>query len=104
MGRVPAWVSYCDSRPLRWVTLMRVAYRPAWNGSWNAAPDNPSAMSAVGAMTSAIGAARAHGTRGRTSCKRQVSGSIPLTGSQRSSRFCGGCVHVWALDDLCVWV
>ena len=35
-------------------------------------------------MTCAIGAASALGARGRTSCKRQVSGSIPLTGSQVS--------------------
>jgi hypothetical protein len=33
-------------------------------------------------MTCAIGAASALGEWGRTSCKRQVSGSIPLTGSQ----------------------
>ena len=35
------------------------------------------------------------GARGRTSCKRQVSGSNPLTGSQWSSRFGGDHFHVW---------
>ena len=43
----------------------------AWNGSWNDTPDNPSAVGAVSAMTCAMGAASAHGARGRTSCKRQ---------------------------------
>jgi len=60
-------------------------YRPqklAWNGSWNVVSDNPSAVGAVSAMTCAIGAASALGARGRTSCKRQASGSNPLTGSQ----------------------
>jgi hypothetical protein len=37
-------------------------------------------------MTRAICAASTLGARGRTSCKRQVSGSIPLTGSQFSGR------------------
>jgi hypothetical protein len=53
----------------------------AWNGSWNDAPGNPSAAGAVSAMTRAIRAASAFGARGLPSCKRQVSGSIPLTGS-----------------------
>jgi len=35
-------------------------------------------------MTHVTAAASAPGARGRTSCKRQVSGSIPLTGSQLS--------------------
>ena len=50
--------------------------------AWSGALDYPSAASAVSAMTCVIGAASAHGARGRTSCKRQVSGSNPLTGSQ----------------------
>jgi hypothetical protein len=54
----------------------------AWNGSWNGAFDNSSATSAISAMARAIGAARTCRALGRTSCKRQVSGSIPLTGSQ----------------------
>jgi hypothetical protein len=53
----------------------------AWNGSWDDAQNNPSAAGAVSAIARVIGAASAHGARGRTSCKRQVSDSIPLTGS-----------------------
>jgi hypothetical protein len=83
-------------RSLRSVTVMGHCLPFAWNGSWNGALDNPSAASAVSAMTSAIGAASAHGARGRTSCKRQVSGSIPLTGSQRSS-VSAGCMFTFAL-------
>jgi len=58
----------------------------AWNGSWNDEPDNPSAASAIRAITRVIGAGRALVASGRTSCKRQVSGSIPLTGSQVRER------------------
>jgi hypothetical protein len=58
--------------------------RSVWTGSWTGAQDNPSAASAVGAMIRVISAASAHDARGRTSCKRQVSGSNPLTGSQFS--------------------
>jgi hypothetical protein len=39
-------------------------------------------VSAVSAMTCAIGVASAHGARGRASCKRQAIGSNPITGSQ----------------------
>jgi hypothetical protein len=46
------------------------------------APDNPSAVSAVSAIIRIICAASAFGARGRYSCKRQASGSNPLTGSQ----------------------
>ena len=46
-------------------------------------------------MTCAIGAASANGARGRTSCKRQVSGSIPLTGSQVRE----GIAFLAGLDD-----
>ena len=45
---------------------------PTWNVSWNGAPDNPSAASAVYAMTPVICAASALGARGRASCKRLV--------------------------------
>jgi hypothetical protein len=78
---------------LRSVTAMAHFPPSAWNGSWNDAPDNPSAAGAVSAMTCAIIAASAHGARGRTSCKRQVSGSNPLTGSQWSSRFSEAYFH-----------
>ena len=56
----------------------------AWNGSWNVAPENPSATSAIRAITRVIGAGRALVASGRATCKRQVSGSNPLTGSQFS--------------------
>jgi hypothetical protein len=54
---------------------------PAWTGSWTGASGNPSAASAISAMTRVICAGSAHNARSRTSCKRQVSGSNPLTGS-----------------------
>jgi hypothetical protein len=65
----------------------------AWNGSWNGALDNSSATSAVSAMIRAISAASAPGAWGHTSCKRQVSGSIPLTGSQVRWGKCPLCVR-----------
>jgi hypothetical protein len=46
-------------RSLRPVTVIDRCLPSAWNGSWNGALDNPSAASAVGAMTRAIGAASA---------------------------------------------
>ena len=61
----------------RMVTL-RIA---CCGGSWTGVPDNPSVVSAISAMIRAIRAASVHRERGRTSCKRQVSGSNPLTGS-----------------------
>ncbi len=72
-----------DAVPQSYVThSSRMTGRSGVAGSWTGAPDNPSAASAIGAMTRVIGAASAHGVRGRTSCKRQVSGSNPLTGSR----------------------
>ena len=62
--------------------LWTVCLPSASNGSWHGAAENPSAVSAVSAMTCAISAASVHGARGRASCKRQASGSNPLTGSQ----------------------
>jgi len=79
---VKLWRRCGSFRSLRSVMAMGRCLPRAWNGSWNGAPDNPSAAGAVSAMTCAIGAASVHGVRGRASCKRQVSGSIPLTGSQ----------------------
>ena len=58
----------------------------AWNGSWNVAPENPSATSAICAITRVIGAGRALVASGRATCKRQASGSNPLTGSQFGDR------------------
>jgi len=57
---------------------------PAWNDSWDDAQNNPSAAGAVSAIAGAIGAASACAACEHTSCKRQVSGSSPLTGSQLS--------------------
>jgi hypothetical protein len=54
----------------------------AWNVSWNGALGDRSASSATGAIPCSIRAASTHAARSRASCKRQVSGSIPLTGSQ----------------------
>jgi integrase len=59
-----------------------IACRHAWTGSWTGAPDYPSAASAFSAITCAIRATRTLGAQSRTSCKRQASGSNPLTGSQ----------------------
>jgi hypothetical protein len=56
----------------------------AWTGSWTGGPDNPSAASAISAMTRVICAASTLGAQRRTSGKRQASGSNPLTGSQVS--------------------
>ena len=50
----------------------------AWNGSWDDAPNNPSAAGAISAMTRAIGAASALGARGRTSCKRVANATPDL--------------------------
>jgi hypothetical protein len=61
-----------SARPTRCPTP-RCATPRAWTGS----PDNPSAASAVGAITRAIGAASAHGARGRTSHNPPVAGSSP---------------------------
>ena len=76
----------------RAVTVLRTvadeetwASRP-WTGLWTGSPDNPSVVSAVSAMPRGICAVRTVSARGRTSCKRQVSGSIPLTGSRSRGR------------------
>jgi hypothetical protein len=69
-------------RSLHSVTVTDHCLPSAWNVSWNGALDNPRAASAVSAMMCAIGAAGVLAAWGRASCKRQVSGSIPLTGSQ----------------------
>ena len=45
----------------RWVTVMAIACRQAWTGSWTGAPDNPSAARAVNAMIRVIRAASAYG-------------------------------------------
>ena len=77
-----------------------IACRSGWNVLWNGALDNSSAVSAVSAMTCAVGAASAHGARGRASCKRQVPGSNPGTGSQvRKGKYLQ-CVSVRGTKEL----
>jgi hypothetical protein len=56
-----------------------------WTGSWTGTPDNPIAASAVSAMIRVICAASVCDAGGRSSCKRQASGSNPLTGSMLPS-------------------
>jgi hypothetical protein len=51
--------------------------RLAWHESWHGVADNSSAMRAISAMARVIGAASAHGERGRTYGKEKVYGSIP---------------------------
>jgi hypothetical protein len=80
--RVATRLAAARPRSLRLVTTSERRPPPPWNGSWNGASADPSAATAVSAMSCAICAASVLGARGRTSCKRQVSGSIPLTGSQ----------------------
>jgi hypothetical protein len=55
--------------------------RLPWHGSWHGGLSNPSPAGAGRAMGRAICAARAFTVPGRTSCKRQVAGSTPVTGS-----------------------
>ena len=67
-------------RLLRSVMVMCRCLSSTWNVSWKGALDNPSASSASSVIPCFI-RARARAARSRASCKRQVSGSIPLTGS-----------------------
>jgi hypothetical protein len=53
----------------------------AWNGSWNGPPRNPLVLGAAVALSCGIGAGSGPKAREHASCKRQVSGSNPLTGS-----------------------
>ena len=61
----------------RWVTVMAIACRQAWTGSWTGAPDNPSAARAVNAIIRVICAASVRGAGGRTSHNPPVVGSSP---------------------------
>jgi hypothetical protein len=65
-------------RSLRSVTAMDRYLSSPWNAPWNGALDSASAASAVSAMTCAVGAASAHGARGRASCPPQVRGVSTL--------------------------
>ena len=79
---------------LRSVTIVDHCVPSAWNVSWNGPLAYSSAASAVSAINRAISAASACAARGRTSCKRQASGSNPLTGSPRSPRLSEAYLHV----------
>ena len=59
----------------------------AWNVAWNGQPEKPRVDRAMLVPGRAICAGSAHGAVGHTSCKRQVSGSNPLTGSLVKYRF-----------------
>src|SRR5439155_7374576 len=78
--------------------------------AWTGSPDNPSAASAVGAITRAIGAASAHGARGRTSHNTPVVGSsptVPPRPSQLRAPAAGVSrveAHVLHADDLLAFV
>jgi len=61
--------------PLRWVATTDIACRLPWTGSWTGASDNPSAASAISAITRVICAGSAPGARGRTSHNPPVVGS-----------------------------
>jgi hypothetical protein len=81
---------------LRSVAEQRDRTLRPWTGSWTGAPDNPSAASAVSAITRIICAARAHGAWGRTSHNPPVVGSSPTrpTSYARSSKNAAGQVCV----------
>ena len=59
-------------------------------------PDNPSAASAVGAITRAIGAASAHGARGRASHNPPVVGSSPTRPTSHARPYANAAGQVWA--------
>jgi len=71
---------------LRSVTDMDYCVPAVWNVSWNGLLAYSSAAGAVSAVDRAISAASACAARDHPSCKRQVSGSIPLTGSASRGR------------------
>jgi hypothetical protein len=67
----------------------------AWNGSWNGSTGKPWVLGAAAALSCGIGAGSGLEALQHASCKRTVSGSNPLTGSKRSSRFSRVHLHVW---------
>jgi hypothetical protein len=69
------------SRPCLLQSRMPYPLEGAWNGSWNGGAGNPSVLGAAGAFSCGIGAGSGPKAREHASCKRQVSGSNPLTGS-----------------------
>jgi hypothetical protein len=69
----------------RSVTAERGHGFPAWNGSWTGQPAKPREMSNFGKPRGRIRAASSFGRPGQATCKRQASGSNPLTGSIHDS-------------------
>jgi hypothetical protein len=65
--------------------------------SWDDDSRNPSVAVAVSAITRVICAGSAHVAVGHASCKRQASGSNPLTGSSVTTEMSGD-FQVIALD------
>ena len=61
----------------RMVTLRSTRSGGSWTGSWTGTPGNPSAVSAISAIVRVIGAASAHGGRGRSSHNPPAVGSSP---------------------------
>jgi hypothetical protein len=59
-----------------------VGFGKAWNATWNDGRVMSCVFWAFWLLCRGFSAGRAYGADGRSSCKRQVSGSIPLTGSQ----------------------
>ncbi len=82
------WTSHrvrVEGRPIRCEALTRHGGPPAWNGSWNGWPRNPSAISASGAVRRAVcagsgGAAEEHASR---KAPLACSGSTVRGGSNR---------------------
>jgi hypothetical protein len=77
-SQIVRWaVAVLESQPLRWVTTTDIVCRLPWTGSWTGASANPSAASAISAITRVIRAARAHCARGRPSHNPPVVCSRP---------------------------
>jgi hypothetical protein len=99
-------------RQKQWLLRTVAGRRPwaarLWTGSWASAPDNPSVVSASGAIIRVICAGSVRMARGRNSYERQASGSNRVTGSQfsgaqiaplpvmeRVSQLCAGSATAW---------
>ena len=90
-------VTFCDDHRIDLVTVTAQILMPAhtligrrgalsppppWNESWNGSPGNTRVLGAARALLYGIGAGSGRMAPGHASCKRQVSGSNPLTGSK----------------------
>jgi hypothetical protein len=80
--RVGGETPHDDQLNLNRRSRIRGELEDSWNGSWNGGGENPSVLGAVVALSCGIGAGSGPKAREHASCKRQVSGSNPLTGSQ----------------------